>query len=397
MSRATAIVLGMGGNGLGVVRSLGRCGVPVVAMNPVNDAAMKSKYCQSIICPDVEEEGERLLQFMLEQGRELDQPGILFPTGDAYVEFVSENRDPLSEHYRFALPRKETMRRLLNKRTQYMWAKELEIPLPRSYFPSSEEDLQQLVDEIEYPAIIKAASSVEWRRTFGVQKVILVGSKTELLESFERIAKLGMEIVIQEVVLGEDDRCYKICSYLDNRSEAVLSFTLRKLRNYPCRFGVGSCVESCSMPEVADLGLKFLRGVNYVGIGSIEFKRDTRDGKLKMIELNSRLWWQNSLAEKCGLNFPYTMYCNLIGEEVEEKSSFRNGVKWVSMSSDYASFKEYRGRGELTTARWLQSLQGERVYEIFAWDDVSPYLHITKYGLGPLEKLIKKAARRIRG
>jgi len=388
--RPTALVLGMTPNGLGVVRSLGRQGVPVISVHPNKVSTMCSRYCESIVSPDVETEEDRFLDFLLDKGRRLDQPGILFPTGDAYVHFVSENRELLGKYYRFAMPDKNTMRQLLNKKTQYILAEDLGVPLPVTFCPSSFEQLKEVTEKVNYPAIIKPLYSIAWRRRFGVRKVMNVTSGEELLEAYKEVQHSGIEAVIQEAILGGDDRCYKICSYMNKESEPILTFTLRKIRNYPCDFGVGSCVESTWMPEVADLGLKFLKGVQYVGVGSIEFKRDKRDDELKMIELNSRLWWQNSLAEKCGLNFPYTMYMDLIGNKVEMKSAFREGIKWVSMSSDSASFKGYHARGQLGYMEWLKSLKGEKVFEIFARDDPKPFFHSIEYGMKLLRKVFKK-------
>ena len=42
-------------------------------------------------------------------------------------------------------------------------------------------------------------------------------------------------------------------------------------------------------PELVELGLRSFRAIGYRGVGSIEFKRDDRDGRLKMIELDLRL------------------------------------------------------------------------------------------------------------
>jgi len=303
-NRPKAFVLGMNPNGLGVVRSLGRQGVPVMAIYPHKASTMFSKYCESIVSPDVEAEEEKFLEFLLNIGKELDQPGILFPTGDAYVHFVSENRELLTKYYKLAMPDKDTMRKLLNKRTQYMLAENLGVPLPKIFYPADFEQLKEAAERINYPAVIKSSDSVAWRRKFGVKKLIYVASHEELFAAYKEVQDLNIEVMIQEAILGSDARCYKICTYMNRESEPILILTLRKIRNYPCNFGVGSCIESTWVPEVADLGLKFLKGVKYVGVGSIEFKRDERDNQFKMIELNSRLWWQNSLADKCGQNFP---------------------------------------------------------------------------------------------
>ena len=101
-----------------------------------------------------------------------------------------------------------------------------------------------------------------------------------------------------------------------------------------------------------------MKGVKYVGIGSVEFKKDNRDDKVKMIELNSRLWLQNSLAEKCGINFPYTQYLELIGKKVQKSYHFRERIKWISMGMDFDSFRGYRSIRRLNLIQWIRSLHG---------------------------------------
>ncbi len=373
-ARHKAFVLGTSTNALGVVRSLGRKGVKVVCVGPDKGVAMHSRFGKSVLSPDPERQEPQLLELLLRLGQQLSRPGILLPTGDAYLHFVSENREALSECFKFALPQKDVMRRLLNKKSQYQLAEKIGIPLPKTFYPVSLQHMREICREISYPVIMKGCHSIVWRRTYCVQKVLVARSDDELLRGYETIAPLGIEPIVQEVILGPDSTHYKICVCMNASSEPLLIFTLRKIRNFPYHFGVGSVVESKWLPEVASLGLKFLTGVGYVGIGSIEFKTDARDGKLKMIELNSRLWQQNILADVCGMNFPYTLYQVLAGDKVEKRSTFREGIKWVSMKMDYASFRQYRRDGQLTFWRWLASLRGEKTFEVFAADDPRPFL-----------------------
>jgi len=84
------------------------------------------------------------------------------------------------------------------------------------------------------------------------------------------------------------------------------------------------------------------------------------------------------------------MYLDLTGEKVERKSTFREGVKWISMSSDYASFRGYHAMGELGYFKWLKSLRGEKIFEIFAWDDPKPFFHSIGYGAKIFQKAFNK-------
>src|SRR5512134_3854771 len=84
-----AFVLSLFDTGLGVVRSLGRAGVPVIGLdsNPVMPG-FASRYCQARLSPDPVSHPEALLDFLIKEGEQLDEPGILMPASDAYVLFM---------------------------------------------------------------------------------------------------------------------------------------------------------------------------------------------------------------------------------------------------------------------------------------------------------------------
>jgi predicted ATP-grasp superfamily ATP-dependent carboligase len=143
---------------------------------------------------------------------------------------------------------------------------------------------------------------------------------------------------------------------------------------------VGTLVESIHDPELARVGLDFLRRIGYRGIGSIEFKRDARDGKLKLIELNPRLWQQNGHATACGVNFPLIAYRDMTGMRIPNGTRFAAGVKWLDAMPDMQAAWEYMRSGQLTPYQWLKSLWGVRSFATFAPDDLGPFFKSYGYG-----------------
>jgi len=133
-------------------------------------------------------------------------------------------------------------------------------------------------------------------------------------------------------------------------------------------------------PELAELGWRFLKGIDYRGITSIEFKRDDRDGRLKLIELNPRLWQQNAQATACGVNFPLIQFRDLTGSAPSPQLRFKEGVRWLDLQADFQAFWAYRRAGELSTLAWLRSIAGARSFATFALDDPGPFLKAHEYG-----------------
>ena len=78
-------------------------------------------------------------------------------------------------------------------------------------------------------------------------------------------------------------------------------FCGRKLLQAPA--GVGTCrVGEAVWDDVAvDGALALLRELGFHGISQVEYKRDPRDGTLRLMEVNARLWQWHSLAAACGV------------------------------------------------------------------------------------------------
>ncbi len=376
----TAFVLGLFDTGLGAIRSLGRVGIPVVGLDfDPKMPGFKSKYCTAGLCPNPVHEPERMLDFLLLEGKKLSLPGILFPTSDAFVLFFSRYRKDLNDYFRFALPPPNVLEAIANKHCQYELAEKAGIPYPKTFYPENLDDLNRIKDEIDYPAFIKPYYSYLWQEKFPGIKGFKVYTSQELLRRFEEILPTGLQVMVQSIILGPNTNHFKVNVYIGKSGKPLAIFTLRKIRQYPTEFGVGTCVESIYYKELKELGLKFFKKINYIGIGSIEFKKDERDGKLKMIELNPRLWQQNIQATVCGINFPLIQYLDLTGQTIAPQTKFKEGVKWIDEIADLQSFWSYFRRGELSLWVWVRSWYGAKAFATFAWDDLEPFFQNNQF------------------
>ena len=82
MSEAPAVVANMS---LGLVRALGREGVPVYALDPdPQTVGMNSRYCTPVVAPNIRKDENDFIEFLLEFGRKLPTKAVLYPTGDPH-------------------------------------------------------------------------------------------------------------------------------------------------------------------------------------------------------------------------------------------------------------------------------------------------------------------------
>lgn len=377
-----AVVLGLFATGLGAVRSLARAGVPVVGMD--DDPGMpgfRSRYCTALRCPDPVREPDRLVDALLRHAAAAGERPVLFPTTDAFVLFVSRHRDELAGSYLFALPDAALLEALVDKRRQYELAERAGVPYPRAFYPETPAEVESVAAEATYPVLVKPYYGHLWRETFGGEhKGFKAETRDELVDAFEKVFAAGIPAMAQEIVPGPNTNHFKLSAYVGRDGEPLAVFALRKIRQYPPEFGVGSLVESIEAPDVVDLGLKFLEKIDYRGIGSVELKRDERTGELRLIELNTRLWQQNSLATVCGMNFPLIQLLDLTGRTLTPARDYRAGVKWLDLIPDFQSFWAQRKTTGSGWGDWVASWRGTRAFSTFSWRDPMPFLHETRYG-----------------
>jgi predicted ATP-grasp superfamily ATP-dependent carboligase len=131
--------------------------------------------------------------------------------------------------------------------------------------------------------------------------------------------------MVQELIPGGDDELYSLGSYLRADGEALGLFSGRKLKQVPPLIGTCRVGEAVWVQDVVDAGLRLLRGLRFHGISQVEFKRDPRDGRYKLMEVNPRLWQWHGLAAACGVDLPLIAYRDLTGEPVEPVSM--NGAR----------------------------------------------------------------------
>jgi D-aspartate ligase len=376
-----AVVLGMSETGLGVARSLGRNGIRVIGLDCRKDVGHYSRYVQGRLCPDPLAEESAFVDHLLSLAQAENAKPVLFITADGFLRVVSRNRPSVEAHFLVNLPDSLLLDGILDKRTQYGFARRAGVDVPSTFVPGTAAELEEAAARMAFPVFVKPADVNMWRRMVSpTLKGFQARDRHELRAVAGKLMDEGVPLVVQEIVPGPDTNHYKFCCYVSRSGEMLLSFTLQKLRQNPIRFGVGSLVESVRVEELQEVGERLFHGLGYRGVGSAEFKRDERDGILRLIEINPRYWQQNALADRCGLNFPLENYRDVTGQERGPSREFAPGVKWLNVYMDFDSFLAYRREGALTLRHWLRGLRGPKVLSDLTWDDPVPALYELRFG-----------------
>lgn len=391
-----AVILGTGtSHTLGFVRSLGRRGIPVLAVSAERGPAVWSRYCRIDRIVDSE---ARLLELLEHVGARMPRKGVVIPTGDGEVLFLLKNRSRLGVHFRLLLPDSELIERLANKRFQYEYAANLGVPVPQTYFPESKQQLRQIAALLSYPCIIKPCYAHLWRnyrRQVAMRKwakAAQVDTPEQLDAFYDQMSASAVDVLVQERIEGEESRLYSVYLYLNADSEALASFVLQKRRQWPPVYGNGSYSISCRQDEVLDLSLKLLKGLRYRGIANVEFKHDPRDGRFKLIEANLRCGNRIGLAIDCGVDIPHIAYLDMLGEPAVPVHSYEAGVAWIDLLCDWAGFSHYHATENLTLWEWARSAWMAKSHAYFAVDDPLPWLaHLSRTAKGAASLLYRRS------
>ena len=317
--RPPAVVVDVGWvNGLAAIRSLGRLGVKVLAVDHRRSAlGFRSRYAQPLLSPDPQDE-EVFVSFLA--GLELEGPAPVFPTHDEPLNAIARAGDRLSERFLFPFPSWDVLSRIQNKRSQLEAAEQAGIPVPRWGTTSA------AADELGYPVLVKPSSTEGFKRRFGRQAF-----RCETRDQVERAfaESEDYEPLVQELIPGGDEELYTLGSYLASDGEPLGLFCGRKLQQTPP--GVGTCRvgEAVWVEEVVEQGLAFLRALGHTGISQVEFKRDARDGSYRLMEVNPRLWQWHGLAAACGVDLPRIAYEDLTGERPDPVSMNGRRRRWA--------------------------------------------------------------------
>jgi predicted ATP-grasp superfamily ATP-dependent carboligase len=130
-----------------------------------------------------------------------------------------------------------------------------------------------------------------------------------------------------------------------------------------------------------------LLAFDYRGLVNVEFKRDTRDGTLRLVEINPRTVGWNQLAVSAGIDFPWINYQYLSGDvQPVPATDFRQGVKYVNEYLEIRAFLAGRRAGDETLRSWVASLVGTRSFAVASLRDPLPFIFQAKEYLAGLRR-----------
>ena len=366
-----ALVIGGDHPGLAIARSLGKRGIPVYFLEDQLSISAYSRYASRVLrAKDLRDPG-KTVDSVLEAGHRYGlRDWVLFPTRDETVMAFSLHRDRLAEFFRITTPAWETTRWAWDKRNTYWLAEHVGIPAPRTRTLHSLDEFPAFYSQL--PLAIKPAIKENFFYATGA-KAWRADTPEQLRALFRAAARRieSSEIMIQEIIPGGGDCQLSYCAFF-REGAPHSSLVAKRMRQHPREFGrAASYVETVDLPEVEELGERFLKAINFDGIAEIEFKQDPRDGRYKILDVNARAWGFHALGPAAGVDFTYLLFADQLGYPIEPQRGCA-GVGWLRMITDLpVALLEVLDR-RMSLGSYIRSVRKTGVESVFCPTDPLP-------------------------
>lgn len=369
LERTNALALGSGPTLLGVLRSLSETGAQVVALPDVDHITRRSRWYRP-----ADKSFTGLTPESLATRLELLPSGtVLMPCSDIWVRSVAALPEESRRRWPACAAALSALDVLVDKGHFGATLDRLGLPRPSTRAITSTKEVDEISDrELEY-SFLKPVDSQQFFARFGV-KAFRITDRANAREKLREAVDAGLELVLQEYVPGPPTNHYHIDGFVDRKGVVRALFARQRLRMSPPDFGNDTLMVSVPLSETGDscsnLDTLF-SDIGYRGIFSAEVKRDERDGRFKLIEINARPWWYVEFATRCGVNVCELALRDALGEQVQTISSYAVGRRCVYPYYDREAALTEWSAGRLSLSSWARSWLG--AYQpIFRWSDPLP-------------------------
>lgn len=359
--------------GLGVIRSLGRAGIPVYGVHEglwapaANSRYLAGRFFWQPRAADV----DRVLSGLLRLAERIGQPSVLLTTDDAGAIFLAEHGRDLRRWFLFPDPPPDLPRRLAGKYSLHEVCREFGVPTPRTAMPGSLDAAREFASAAGYPLIAKLATP--WSVGGALRSTSVVAGPAELDYAYETCARSGAGLMLQEYIPGGSGRDWFFHGYCNTNSVCRPAFTGIKERSYPADAGLTSLGHSAANEDLREQVASLLVKLGYRGLLDLDIRLDERTGEYNLLDFNPRLGAQfRVFRDTAGTDVALAAYLDLTDQPIPPGEQV-NGRGFLVENYDPISALAHMRRGDLGLRSWLASIRTVHETAWFARDDLRPF------------------------
>ena len=313
--------------------------------------------------PDIDSDAffEFLLGFLKTQNIEM-----LLPVGDFMTDLIAANQQRLKEYVHFILPEYEVFVQGRNKILTLKAAARAGCPIPTTWYPE-DVGLEQSIREIaSFPVLIKPAISA------GARGIVICQDKDEIIKHFSEIQSKYGETFLQDYV-PQNGMQFKVDAVMDAEQNLLAGVVYEKLRYYPPEGGSSVLNKTVHRPDILNAAVDVMKELKWVGLCDFDFIEDSRDGVVKLMEINPRFPESFRATVAAGVDMTKILYQLATGQKAEPQLGYQKDRYNRFLFGDLMWFlktKENRFKAEPSFFKF--------------WDKNTYYQLIRKNDLGPI-------------
>ena len=281
-----------------LIRYFGKQGFFIIAADKDRiSTGFYSKYTrEKFVYPDITK-SEKCFIEQLSAFVKKENVDIVFPISNESILAIAKHRNHFDKSVSIPIADYDTLIQAVNKARTFRKAEELEIPIPKTYYPIRYSELEQIDN---FPVILKPTISS------GSRGLTICNNKSELKNSFYKNISLNGDLIVQEYIPINEDNGGEYCWYAiyDWNGECKGYGCYKTIRSYPIGTGPSTVQESVEIEKVNEISFKLMKGFNRKGLVQIDYRIDARDEIPKLIEINGRSWAPLTHSMQAGLNVP---------------------------------------------------------------------------------------------
>ena len=352
---------------LPILANLHRHGVSIAAAAPRRlSMGLFSRYpYRRLISPNPISEPEKFVDWVEQTVKGGEYP-VTLVCGETATWLMANARERLAPSTRVPLVDVSKFYLCRDKSKTMKEAARLGIPAPKTWYPD-DVGIDAVIQEIPtYPVVLKPCISD------GARGTSYPKNADDLKASYAKTRTEYINCIVQEFV-PHSGMQYKAEIILDATGKVLCGGVYDKPRFYPPTGGSSTLNSTVDRPDILNLGIRFLQGIGWYGMGDCDFIVDPRDNVPKLMEVNPRFTRSIKILVEAGLEFPYILYRLALGQTVEPQFQYKKGLYMRYFLSDCVWFLRSKDRFRAQPSFfWFfgRNLKDE----IFSWADPAPTL-----------------------
>ncbi len=255
-----------------------------------------------------------------------NQKSLLVPSSDTAQKLLFEYEDELRPYFNiYGEPNFNSFRYEVTHKGKFFTSLNDHLPdlCPETILIQKDDSFANLDELTKYPYVIKPAAkdfTQSFYRLNNGKKAITVSNVNQAKTTLNFLLKTQTELIVQEKIPFDSvDHEVPVYCYFDRSSKLRMIATGRKNLIYPSEFGTAIVLELTKSEFLREHTQRVGKLLRWSGPLMIEFIRDARSKKFKIIEVNTRPWLFHDFYRQHGLDF--------IGSAFREHCDFQNGTK----------------------------------------------------------------------